>query len=328
MHDNADNAALPEAFCVHAADGYSIRGHFRRHRGGGRDERPVVIVNPATSVHSRYYSRFAAFLFDNGFDVITYDYRGIGGSRPASLRGFQASWLDWGYLDFDAVLRYADRSFRGQPIHVVAHSIGGFVIGLAPSNHLIRRIFTMGAQFAHWRDYASGHKVRLLAKWHVTMPLLTAIFGYFPGKRLGWLDDTPKGVVRDWGYSRQRIEDTCRRGSLALETVDRRALVDQFGAVTAPTLAVSVTDDEYGTVPAVERLLAYFVNSPATHLRLSPASIGEAEIGHFAFFHSRFEKTLWPIPLEWLRSGQLPGGVPHILALHSLSECESRATIV
>ena len=53
----------------------------------------------------------------------------------------------------------------------------------------------------------------------------TAIFGYFPGKRLGWLEDTPKGVVRDWAYSWRRIEDTCRRGSLALETVDRSALV-------------------------------------------------------------------------------------------------------
>src|SRR4051795_3890908 len=101
-----DNAALPEAFTVHAADGYSIKGHYWRHREGDRDDHPVVIINPATSVHSRYYSRFATFLFAHDFDVVTYDYRGIGGSRPASLRGFQASWLDWGYLDFDAVLRY------------------------------------------------------------------------------------------------------------------------------------------------------------------------------------------------------------------------------
>jgi predicted alpha/beta hydrolase len=344
-----DGDAQPEAFAVHAADGYSIKGHYWRHRGGGREDRPVVVINPATSVHSRYYSRFAAFLFGNGFDVITYDYRGIGGSRPATLRGFQASWLDWGHLDFDAVLRYANRTFHGQPIHVVAHSIGGFVIGLAPSNHLIRRVFTMGAQFAHWRDYASGHKIRMLVKWHVAMPVLTAIFGYFPGKRLGWLEDTPKGVVRDWGYSWRRIEDTCRRGSLALNKVDRQSLVGQFGKVTAPTLAVGVTDDEFGTIAAIERLLAYFTNSPATHLRVSPESIGEPGIGHFAFFHSRFEKTLWTIPLEWLRSGAVPdanrgmivatglrglvpalshSGLSRSSPSHSVEECETRVTTV
>lgn len=302
-----ESGVEPEAFVARAADGYAIGGFLWRHPYPD-GERPVVIVNAATSVRCRYYMRFAAFLFANGFDAIVYDYRGIGESRPTSLRGFQGSWLDWGYLDFDAVLRFAHASFPGQPIHVVAHSVGGFVIGLAPSNHLIRRVFTMGAQFAHWRDYRS--RLRMLVKWHVVMPALTAVFGYFPGKRLGWLEDTPKGVVRDWGFSHARIEDTCRHGAVALEPADRQALVRHFAGVTAPTLAVGVSDDDFGTVAAIERLLAYYRNSPSTHLRISPESIGESAIGHFAFFHSRFEKALWPIPLAWLRTGTLPDGVP------------------
>lgn len=126
---------VPESFTLLAADGCPIKGSLWRHRGNGRDARPVVIINPATSVRCRYYFRFAAFLFRHGFDVIAYDYRGIGESRPATLRGFDAGWIEWGRLDFDAVLRYAERSFSGQPIHVVAHSIGGFVLGLAESNH-------------------------------------------------------------------------------------------------------------------------------------------------------------------------------------------------
>jgi predicted alpha/beta hydrolase len=272
----------------------------------------VVIVNPATSVRCRYYFPFAVFLFEHGFDVIAYDYRGIGESRPATLRGFEASWLDWGRLDFDAVLRHAERSFPGQPIHVVAHSIGGFVLGLAESNHLIRRVFTMGAQYAYWRDYAAGVRLRMVAKWHVAMPLLTMLLGYFPGKRLGWLEDTPKGVVRDWAFSRGRFEDTWRGRSSARHP-DKHALVRQFAAVTAPILAVSVTDDEFGTVPAVERLLAYFCRGPKTHLRISPQSIAEPAIGHFAFFHRRFERKLWHVPLEWLRSGRLPADCPGVL---------------
>jgi predicted alpha/beta hydrolase len=152
-----EGATLPEALAVQAADGYTIKGFVWRHRESGQGERPVAIINPATSVRCRYYSRFAVFLFDHGFDVIAYDYRGIGESRPATLRGFQASWIDWGRLDFEAVLLHAERSFRGQPIYVVAHSIGGFVFGFAPSNHLVRRVFTMGAQVAYWRDHPPGH---------------------------------------------------------------------------------------------------------------------------------------------------------------------------
>jgi hypothetical protein len=78
-------------------------------------------------------------------------------------------------------------------------------------------------------------------------------------------------------------------------------------------LAISVTDDEFGTISAIERLLAYFDQSPRTHLRISPPSIGEPSIGHFGFFNSRFEQKLWQVPLEWLKFGQLPADCPGVV---------------
>lgn len=301
---------MARPFSVPAPDGYALNGFVWRHRDVSTSLQPVVIINPATSVRCRYYSRFADFLHSHGFDVITYDYRGIGESRPPSLKGFEAGWIDWGRLDFEAVLQYTASTFPGQPIHVVAHSVGGFLIGLAASNHLVSRVFTMGAQFAYWRDYARHRRLRLLLKWHVVMPALTALLGYFPGRRLGWLEDTPHGVVRDWTARHPRFEDAYRRGSLILSAAERRELVERFAAMQGATLAVSVTDDEFGTVPAIRRLLRYYRNSPATHLHIPPESIGLGEIGHFAFFHSRFEQSLWRIPLEWLKYGRLPEDAP------------------
>ncbi|MCV6903735.1 MAG: alpha/beta fold hydrolase, partial [Achromobacter xylosoxidans] len=192
---------------LRAADGVALGGYAWRHAAPDpAGPRPVVVINAATSVRCRYYARFAAYLHRHGFDVLTYDYRGIGESRPASLRGFQASWMDWGEKDFEAVLGYVRSHFPGQPVDVVGHSIGGFVTGLAPSARGLRRIFTMGAQYAYWRDYAAGQRLRMLAKWHVVMPLLAACLGYFPGRRLGWLEDTPRGVVRDWSFMGPRFE--------------------------------------------------------------------------------------------------------------------------
>lgn len=314
MTDMNASVAEPEAIGLVAADGCTINGFVWRHRqqaeGESTGTRPVVIVNAATSVRCRYYFRFAAFLHSHGYDAIVYDYRGIGESRPATLRGFRASWLDWGQLDFEVVLQYAAREFPGQPIDVVAHSIGGFVIGLAPSNATIRRIVTMGAQYAHWRDYARERKRSMLWRWHVLMPLLAALIGYVPAKRLGWMEDTPKGVALSWSRSKARFEDTYRRGKFALDGDERARLVEQCAAVRGSLLAISVTDDEFGTVPAIERLLDYFTSSALTHLRIAPEQIGHPAIGHFAFFHSRFEDTLWRIPLAWLKSGTLPDNVP------------------
>ena len=263
--------------------------------------RAVVIINAATSVRCNYYSRFADYLFSHGLDVMVFDYRGIGASRTGSLRGFKASWSDWGTLDFEALLKRAQREFPGQPIDVVGHSFGGCAAGLGASGAVIRHVVTVGAQFAYWRDYAPDQRWQMLAKWHVAMPLLTRLCGYFPGKRLGWLEDTPAGVVNDWCGLGTRYERLPSARTLA-------AL--PFTLITAKTLAISLSDDPFGTVDATERLLSHFSASPRTHLRIDPQEIGEAAIGHFAFFHSRFQGTLWPIALQWLLQGELAAGMP------------------
>ncbi|WP_232072307.1 alpha/beta fold hydrolase [Paraburkholderia pallida] len=302
----------PQPVTLRADDGYPLGGFVWRHREPPAHgaPRPVVIVNAATSVRCRYYFRFAAWLHRHGWDAIVYDYRGIGESRPENLSALDASWLDWGERDFEAVLRYAHKAFAGQPIDVVGHSIGGFVIGLAPSNALVRRVFTMGAQYAHWRDYARRSRAAMLWKWHVVMPALTRLYGYFPAGRLGWMEDTPRGVAIAWSRSRARFEETYRHAPIARGHAQRQALASRFAALRAPILAASVTDDAFGTVAAIERLLGYFTHSDTLHLRIAPAAIGAESIGHFAFFHSRFETSLWPIALGWLRTGQLEPSTP------------------
>ncbi|MFB0701513.1 alpha/beta hydrolase family protein [Pseudomonas protegens] len=284
-----------ERFSEVAADGFRLGGFSWRHAQAD-PARAVVIINAATSVRCRYYFRFADYLFANGLDVVTYDYRGIGESRPASLKGLKASWSDWGALDFEAMLQRARREFPGQPIDVVGHSFGGCALGLAASAGVIRRAATMGAQFAYWRDYVPAQRWRMLGKWHVLMPLLTRLYGYFPGKRLGWMEDTPAGVVRDWATPHPRYEGRPSGRRLAAERSGQ-----PFAQVSAPILAISVSDDPFGTVAAIERLLGYFDNSTRTHWRIRPEDIGEVEIGHFAFFHSRFESRLWPLLLHWLQ---------------------------
>lgn len=299
------SVAAPLAVAFTAADGYRLHGTLWRHPEAATPARPVVLINPATSVRARYYSRFATWLHAQGFDVLSYDYRGIGASRPPSLRGLDAGWLDWGQLDFEAALQYVDSALPGQPVQVVAHSVGGFLVGLAPSSHRVSRVFSMGAQYAYWRDYMPERRAALLLKWHVFMPALTALLGYFPGQWLGWLEDTPRGVVHDWTARCPRFEDAWR-----LDEAERATLLERFAAVRGATLALSLSDDEFGTVPAIQRLLRYYRNSAVTHVHLSPQAVGERAIGHFAFFHSRFERTLWPLALEWLRHGRLPDDAP------------------
>ncbi|EMV8751948.1 alpha/beta fold hydrolase [Escherichia coli] len=293
---------MPEPIQIAAADGYTLHGFAWRHTVAPPRLHPVVVINSATSVLCRYYARFADALHALGCDVLTYDYRGIGESRQGSLRALSAGWLDWGENDFEGVLRHVAANHPGQPIHVVGHSVGGFVIGLAPSAHLIERIFTMGAQFAYWRDYAPDSRRRMVLRWHMTMPLLAFLFGYVPAKRLGWMEDTPRGVALDWSRMGPRFEMSLRGAG--------EAVAGRFARVRAPILALGIDDDPFGTVPAIDRLLSYYTGSDRHHLRLAPDAIHQDGVGHFAFFQQRFRESLWPLALDWLLKHQLPASLP------------------
>lgn len=253
----------------------------------------TVIINPATGVAARYYARYAAFLASHGFDVVTYDYRGIGRSAPASLRGCIFRWRDWGDLDFDAVLRFAKARDPDSPLMVVGHSFGGVLPALAESAHMIDSMLTVGAQFGRWPNYAARHRLRLVLKWHVAMPALTALCGYFPGGRLGWCEDLPAGVAYEWALHRLKPE----------VSPDMRR---RFAALRTPILAVAVSDDPLGTVQAVRRGLDCYAGSTRTTALLSPADFDRPAIGHFGLFHERHAADFWLDTLLWLRDGRNP----------------------
>lgn len=301
----ADGGPIAETVTIACRDGYSLGADLWS--PAGHDPLGVVIVNAATGVCARYYHPYARFLADQGFAVVTYDYRGIGASRPPSLRHSAIRWRDWGELDFDAVVRWARAFGPGVPLMVVGHSIGGFLPGYAAAATSIDRVLTVGAQYAYWRDYAASRRWRLLLKWHLAMPAITAAVGYFPGRRLGWLEDLPPRVVGEWSLRGARFEDSYPRH-------ERQAIVERFAAVRAPILAVGVSDDEFATLPALLRGLAYYARSERSVVVLKPGDLGFEAVGHFGLFHARHREGFWPATCRWLRDGVNPWPVAVELA--------------
>lgn len=287
----------PQPIQVPCRDGYRLGGHLWPAAEGA--ERGTVIVNPATGVVAKYYHRYARFLAGQGYAAITYDYRGIGTSRPSRLRNLRMEWRHWGELDFDAVVHWAHTRDPHGFLGVVGHSIGGFLPGFAPDGHRIDRILTVGAQYAFWRNYAPEQRLGMLLRWHVVMPALTLGLGYFPGKRLGWLEDLPAGVALEWSFRRERMEMNYPRA-------ERAAILHRFAAVRAPILAIGLADDEYGTKAAIRAGLDYYTGAPRQQVELLPTDLGFAEVGHFSMFHDRHAGGFWPATIDWLRDGTNP----------------------
>ncbi|MGQ4274038.1 alpha/beta hydrolase family protein [Terrihabitans sp. B22-R8] len=287
----------PQSIEIFCDDSVRLGGHLWR--SARKDALGTIIINPATGVLARYYHRYARFLAGHGFEVLTYDYRGIGLSRPDRLRGCAFRWRDWGERDFAAALRFTQENARADLLLVVGHSIGGFLPGLADNAAAIDRMLTMGAQYAWWGDYAPDRRWALFLKWHVAMPCLTALCGHFPGRRLGWLEDLPAGVANEWSFRGRRFERSHPRD-------ERQRALDRMAALRAPILALAVSDDELGTVPAIRRTLDYYTGSQRIAVLLRPADYGRTAIGHFGLFHDSHSTGFWLDSLEWLRDGRNP----------------------
>jgi predicted alpha/beta hydrolase len=295
-------APVPTGVTIPAADGYPLHARLWA-RPGETSPRRVALVNAGAGIVCAYYERFAAWLAASGTPTLVYDYRGIGGSRPATLRGFDATVEDWGRLDCSGALAWLEARYPAAERLVVGHSVGGFVTGLSTVGAQIDRLLLVGAHSGYCGDYASRARPWMYVLWHVLMPALTRIVGYFPGRRLHLLEDLPRGAALQWAGRRHpdfRDDDDLRLPDGRRDEARGEALHGRFRAVRADTLALRFTDDPFATEAATANLQRLYVNATWRTRELSPADAGGGPIGHFGFFRSRHRDTLWPVVAAWL----------------------------
>ncbi|MFO0593900.1 MAG: alpha/beta fold hydrolase [Myxococcaceae bacterium] len=282
---------MPEDLRITATDGYALGARLY----GPESRGPLIVINGATGVPQRYYARFAEWAVHRGATVITWDYRGIGASRPHRLRGFDGTMRDWGQRDFEGVLQLAATRFPGRELVLVGHSIGGQILGQAASNARIARALTVGSQLGSWRLWPGYKKWAMAALWHVVMPGVTHALGRFPGQ-LGIGQDLPRNVALEW--ARWGRSDSFFLG----QGVSR----DGFERLRAPVLSFSLTDDDYAPRAAVDALHALFTHASVERRHVSPSELGTRAIGHFGFFRDQFAPTLWEAARPFLFSPTAP----------------------
>lgn len=268
---------MPEALRISAADGYALGATIF----GAGERGPVVVVNGATGVSQRYYARFAAWLAERGFTVITYDYRGIGESRPFRLRRFEGRMRDWGHHDFEGVLRFGAQEYPGRPLTMVGHSIGGQIIGFPESNGLLKAAVTVAAQSGYWGLWPMPTRLLMGAVWYA-LPVVARVVGVVPGE-LGIGQDVPASVAIEWARWGRR------RGYFTDDGVGPEG----FARLTAPVLSFSFTDDHYAPKAAVDWLHALLRSAQVERRHLDPRASGLPQVGHFGFFRSQFRHPLW-----------------------------------
>jgi len=272
-----------ETLQLTSADGAALAARLYR---PGTAARGAVLIGGAMGVRQDYYAPFAAWLAQQGYATLSFDYRGCGASLPEgrSLRGFDADLFAWA-RDTDAAIEALAAQAPGVPLYVIGHSLGAQLPGLLAQRDRIAGLISVAAGSGYWRDNAPQLKRMVLYFWHVLVPVATTLFGYFPGKRIGKVGDLPKGVILQW--RRWCMHPRYHVGAEGTPVRER------FEAAHFPIVALSITDDELMTERGTRVLVDCYANAPRRVERIAPADVQARRIGHFGFFREQFRATLW-----------------------------------
>lgn len=243
----------------------------------------VLLIAPATGVKQTFYQSFAHYVSEQGITVVTFDYHGIGKSLTHAINKVQTTAEQWGSDNLEAVIQFARENFSGGNIYLMGHSIGGQLIGLAPSTSLARKIILVSAQSGYWKFWQGIDRIKLWSYWNVVFPSLCGLFGYLPSRSFSKMENLPKGVATQWSK-------WCTSPNYLFDSVQPQQL--HFNSVTSEIVSYSVEGDDLAPRASVDWLTAAYKNARVRRIHLDSSLYG-TRLGHFGFFNSRLKETLW-----------------------------------
>lgn len=248
----------------------------------------LIILGPATGAPQYYYKAFATYASKYGdFDVITFDYRGIGKSLKGSLKENKARMSDWGEYDLKAVIDWADNKYN--KIFLIGHSVTGQIFPKAKNHKRINAAYFVCSQSAYLGHWRGLFWLQVFIFWFISLPLTTHMYGYMPGWAMGGKVDLPKGVALEWQKWGKHPQGVLQGD---------QKVIEQFASVNIPLHFVNIMDDRLlAPATATHALMHCYKNAVTSYQYIKPKDLGLRKIGHFGFFQSRFQKKLWSMPM-------------------------------
>jgi len=245
----------------------------------------VIQFHAGTVIRKEFYLKFGHFLCAQGYVVILFDYRGVGESRPASLRGYKAGISDWGSKDASAILKWICTRYPQLHISLMAHSMGGQILGLMPEWAIFNKIVLIASSSGNWNHFSPSYRSKVKRSTNLFFPIIIPVLGYVPGF-LGFGADWPRGVAQQWW-------DVCRYDLLMKDYLNQQGYPCYFEDIDTPITAYFLSDDHMATELTMPHMQMTYPRSEVTTHMLSPSDFALEKIGHFGPFKEWTKGPIW-----------------------------------
>ncbi|WP_436906141.1 alpha/beta hydrolase family protein [Acinetobacter johnsonii] len=281
--------AKSEYFQFKATDGYILTGIKYL---PCVPKKANLVIASATGVPQEFYQHFARYMAKLGYEVLSFDYRGINKSAPESLKKFKMNYLDWGTKDLSSLLDQISDS--ALPLFLIGHSFGGQALGLVTNHHRITACYSLGTGIGwpEYMPYFERFKIKLLTKY--VMPLMVKRHGYMAWSKLNMGVDLPSDVFKQWQSWSQYPE-------YFFDDPKLEFLIDQYSKVKTKIFAATSLDDEWATPKSRNEFMKYYSNAEVHLIDIDPKRYGSNSIGHMGYFKKNAQ-PIWQSIIQTLES--------------------------
>jgi predicted alpha/beta hydrolase len=254
-----------------------------------------VIVGPAAAVSQTYYQDFCEYLAEAGYDVMSFDFRGVGQSKTRNIREYRdIGFLAWAEHDYPAVVNAVLEKLPNQPLYIVGHSVGGWMPALTKISDRIDGLVTVAALSGYWRLIAAPQRYLHFLAWYFIAPLAIRIYGYWPGWA-GMKADTSAALGLDFAR-------WAKRPGFVFDEPRMKAS-EHASRFVGHLHLFQIADDSWGTPAAVKAVHDRYPNAKTRVCEVvEPKKLGIPFIGHFNFFRNTHRDTLWALALNRLQA--------------------------
>ncbi len=234
----------------------------------------TIYLLPAMGVRASYYEEIATQLAKENYNVITADWRGIGHSTVRPSRK-----VDFGYeeliLDVSELIEHAELALESDSIIILGHSLGGQIGSLltARFSHLVDALVLIASCSVYCENWEGRRKFRLKTLGRLINPL-SKIFGYYPGKLVGFAGTEARTVMKDWTYNlfngKYNLQNTDFDYESALRITEK------------PIFSITLENDNFAPPAAAKELFNKFDNQ--SEIKYAHVSQSDSKIDNPSHF--------------------------------------------
>jgi len=233
----------------------------------------LFLCIPAMGVKAAYYRPLAERLTGRGHSVMLCDLRGQGTSDQKAPQA-KFGYREMVKLDIPAYINEAKKSYPSKKVVLLGHSLGGHLSLLYTAAHpeAVKAVALIASGSVYFGGYPFPQNLKI---WFATQSamLISILFGYFPGHKIGFGGRQPKTLIRDW--ARQgRTGQFAPKGS----DFDYEAAITK---ITHPVFALSIEGDDFAPHSATDHLVGKLKSASLTRIKYQASGPLEAKTDHF-----------------------------------------------